>query len=598
MLDEAAALFDVLAHQDGEHLVCHGGVLQRDLQQDALLRVHGGVPEVGGVHLAEPLVPLDGVDVGQLLAGGQPTIAQRVPLHVGVGQLVGRVGPPETEQRRLRQVHVPGIDHGLHEAEQQRQEQRADVRAVHVGVSHQDELVVAQLVDVEVLLDAGAQRVDDGLDLLVRQDAVDAGLLDVQDLAADGQDGLGLRVSATAGRTACGVTLDDEDLTLLRVRGLAVHELAGEATAAEEALAAAGHVACLAGSDAGGGSGLGLADDVLALGRVALEPVAQTVVHHALHEAPRLGVAELGLGLTLELGLGHLDADDGGQALADVVAGDSVLGLLHEAPRLAPPVDGVGQRRAEALLVGAALMGVDGVGERVHAGGVGGVPLHGDLDAHALGLGVCLHGDHRVVDRLLGAGEELHVVDEAVLVAERVVAVLVLLVIGRILTVAGTQVGERDLQALVEERHLAEASGQRVVVVVRGLEDVGRGVERDGGAGFVGLLQLRQVRLGHAHLEGLCVAVAVTLDLDDELLAERVHHGRADAVETAGDLVPAVTELTAGVQHGEHEGHCGDLLDGVFLDGDAAPVVRHPHPAPVEQCDVNLGAVPRECLVD
>ena len=35
-----------------------------------------------------------------------------------------------------------------------------------------------------------------------------------------------------------------------------------------------------------------------------------------------LGVAELGLGLALELGIGELDADDGGQALADVVAGE------------------------------------------------------------------------------------------------------------------------------------------------------------------------------------------------------------------------------------------------------------------------------------
>ena len=34
-----------------------------------------------------------------------------------------------------------------------------------------------------------------------------------------------------------------------------------------------------------------------------------------------LGVAELGLGLALELRLGELDADHRGQALADVIAG-------------------------------------------------------------------------------------------------------------------------------------------------------------------------------------------------------------------------------------------------------------------------------------
>ncbi len=35
-----------------------------------------------------------------------------------------------------------------------------------------------------------------------------------------------------------------------------------------------------------------------------------------------LGVAELGLGLALELGLAQLDRDDRGQALADVVAAE------------------------------------------------------------------------------------------------------------------------------------------------------------------------------------------------------------------------------------------------------------------------------------
>jgi hypothetical protein len=42
------------------------------------------------------------------------------------------------------------------------------VAAVHVGVGHDDDLAVAQLLGVELLLaDAGAQGADDGADLLV-----------------------------------------------------------------------------------------------------------------------------------------------------------------------------------------------------------------------------------------------------------------------------------------------------------------------------------------------------------------------------------------------------------------------------------------------
>jgi hypothetical protein len=45
------------------------------------------------------------------------------------------------------------LDERAHEAEQQRQQQGADVLAVDVGVRHEHHLVVAQLGDVELLVD-------------------------------------------------------------------------------------------------------------------------------------------------------------------------------------------------------------------------------------------------------------------------------------------------------------------------------------------------------------------------------------------------------------------------------------------------------------
>src|SRR5881409_902750 len=62
--------------------------------------------------------------------------------------------------------------------------------AVHVGVGHDDDLVVAGVVDLEALAHAGADRRDDGPDLLVGEDLVDARLLDVQDLASQREDRL------------------------------------------------------------------------------------------------------------------------------------------------------------------------------------------------------------------------------------------------------------------------------------------------------------------------------------------------------------------------------------------------------------------------
>ena len=54
---------------------------------------------------------------------------------------------------------------------------------------------------------------------------------------------------------------------------------------------------------------------------VFLEVRAEFLVDDGVDDALDLAVAELGLGLAFELRVGHLDADDGGQAFADVVAG-------------------------------------------------------------------------------------------------------------------------------------------------------------------------------------------------------------------------------------------------------------------------------------
>ena len=53
--------------------------------------------------------------------------------------------------------------------------------------------------------------------------------------------------------------------------------------------------------------------------RVLLEVELEVLDERLLHRGLGLGIAQLPLGLPLELGLFEADADDGGQALADVV---------------------------------------------------------------------------------------------------------------------------------------------------------------------------------------------------------------------------------------------------------------------------------------
>jgi len=82
---------------------------------------------------------------------------------------------------------MAALDQLRHLPIEERQDQRADMRAVHVGVGHDDDLVIAQLLDVElVAADAGAKRGDQRADLFGGQHFVEARPLDVEDFAAQG----------------------------------------------------------------------------------------------------------------------------------------------------------------------------------------------------------------------------------------------------------------------------------------------------------------------------------------------------------------------------------------------------------------------------
>ena len=149
----------------------------------------------------------------------------------------------------------------------------------------------------------GAERDDQRPDVLAREDLVEARLLDVEDLAAERQDRLEAAVAALLGRATGRVALDEVELAPGRVALLAVGELARQGHALEGALAD-DEVARLAGGLASTGRRQALLDDPPAVGRVLVEVLAEAVGDRGLDLALDLGVAELGLGLALELRVG------------------------------------------------------------------------------------------------------------------------------------------------------------------------------------------------------------------------------------------------------------------------------------------------------
>lgn len=210
---------------------------------------------------------------------------------------------------------------------------------------------------------------------------------------------------------------------------------------------------------------------------VLVKIFGETLVDGTDDKTAHLGIAEFGLGLTFELRLVQAHGDDGGKTFATILTGEVLVLLLEKVLLARVFVDGLGQRRAEALEMRTTIGRVDVVGKRANVFGVGLGPLHGDLDLAGLTFGLEVHG--LVVE---GGLSFVHIPDEVDN------ATLVLEDLGFGFFAAG--IAEDDLETLVEEGRLAEVDAQRLVIELDGLENLRIGPEGDGRAGFLGLADL------------------------------------------------------------------------------------------------------------
>ena len=310
------------------------------------------------------------------------------------------------------------------------------MRSVDVGVGHQDELAIAQLGGVEVVLaDAAAQRSNHGANFFVAQHLVVAGLFDVENLALQRQDRLEATVAALLGSSAGRFTLDQVQFAAVRLALGAVGELARQAAAVQRAFTSR-QVASLAGRLARASGVDGLVDDLLRNRRILFKERAQPFVDERLHGAGDVGI-QLALGLPFELWLRQLDRDDDDQAFADVVAGEIFLDVLEQSNRLPDGVDRSRQSSLEAGKMGSAVDRIDVIGKAENRLGVGVVVLQRDLHGHAIALG--FHVDRLVVEHLLTAVQMLDELRDTAGVLELLLLALTGLGIG------GALVGKRDL---------------------------------------------------------------------------------------------------------------------------------------------------------
>src|SRR6202011_4209585 len=217
-------------------------------------------------------------------------------------------------QRRLRDEHVAALDQLLHVAEEEREQQGADVAAIHVGGGHQDDLAVTLPGEIEVVLAAaGPERGDHGANFFVAEHLVITRFFYVENFSFQRQDGLEAPVAALLGGAAGGFSLDQKQFAALRLAFGTIRQLAGKAAAVECAFST-GEVAGFAGGLASARRFNGFVDDLPSDRRILLEVCTQTFVHERLHDAGDIGI-QFAFGLAFKLGLRQLHADDRDEAL-------------------------------------------------------------------------------------------------------------------------------------------------------------------------------------------------------------------------------------------------------------------------------------------
>src|SRR3990167_8488819 len=463
-------------------------------------------------------------------------------------------------QRRLSDIDVATLDQLRQLTEEEGQQQGTDVRTVDVGVGHDDDVVVAQLVDVVLIAaDTTAQGGDQGADFLGGNHLVETRFLDVENLALQRQDRLGLAVTALLGRTARGVPFHDIEFGKGRVFLLAVGQFTRQPGDIQRAFTAS-HFTSFTRRFTGTRGVDHLADYGFGFVGVFQQEVGEVLAHFLLDSSFHFAGNQLVFGLRAELRVRYFYRNDRSQTFTSIVTGGGDLVLLCQTFLLDIGIQVTRQCRTEAGQVGTAVALGNVVGEAQQVLVEAVVPLQGDFYADTV---FTLHGEvEHLVDRGFVVVEVFNEGTQTAFVLEQ-------------LFLATAFILEQDAHAGVEERQFAQTLGQNVTAEM----DIGEGVfgrfEVDLRTGDIAVADRGDRCLRHAVDIGLLPDLANTADGQDQLLGQGVNHRNAHAVQTTVNLIAVVVELTACVQDGHDHFRSGNAFFLVHIDRNTTAVIAH-----------------------
>ena len=304
-----------------------------------------------------------------------------------------------------------------------------------------------------------------------------------------------------------------------------------------------------------------------------------------------LTISEFRLGLSLKLGLGHLDTDHCRETFAEVFAGNFDLCFLNLLLRRLFCVlfEHTRHSSAETRQVRTAFDRIDVVHIRVKVLTIARVVNDGHLNRNAFLLGVDIDhiGDERIAHGILIAHELAQTAFRVEYFATRV-AIFIFFAL----------IGERDGESGVQEGQFAQTIGEDVIFIFRGGENFGVGPE---------LLARTSQRsfADHLHrIEGMSLFIFLLVDfaiaehLRKHVRGKRIDARNADTMQTARHFVRTFVELTAGVQHRHHHLQGAHAFFFVDVNGDTASVVLYNDRIVLANHHINVGAETGQGFVD
>ena len=231
--------------------------------------------------------------------------------------------------------------------------------AVDIGIGHDDDAFVAQIFRAVFVARAAAHGEREIGDFIVGADLGHVGRSDVEDLATDGQDRLGVAIACLFGAAAGRITFHDEQFRADRVIAGAIGEFAGQAQTGFAGRGLALHHHFLAAAQPVFHALHHEGEQRLAAFTIGHQPVIEMILDGAFHQAGGFRAGQPVLGLALELRIADEQGEHDLSPGKHVFAGQ-ITGLLA-AGQPGIILQAAGQRQPQARLMCAAIGGGNSV---------------------------------------------------------------------------------------------------------------------------------------------------------------------------------------------------------------------------------------------